>query len=53
MLFRSVVPFEGSGQRTHAAIAGSELVVVEGGPHGFNVSHAGELNEALIAFLAK
>ena len=49
----AVVPFEGSGQRTHAAIAGSELVVVEGGPHGFNVSHAGELNEALIAFLAK
>jgi len=49
----AVVPFEGSGRRTHEAIAGSELVVVEGGPHGFNVSHAGELNEALIAFLAK
>ena len=49
----AVVPFEGSGKRTHEAIAGSELVVVEGGPHGFNVSHAGELNEALIAFLAK
>jgi non-heme chloroperoxidase len=48
-----VVPFEGSGKRTHAAIAGSELVLVEGGPHGFNVSHAGELNESLIAFLAK
>ena len=49
----AVVPFEGSGKRTHEAIPGSELVVVEGGPHGFNVSHAGELNEALIAFLAK
>ena len=48
-----VVPLEGSGQRTHAAIPGSELVVVEGGPHGFNVSHAGEFNESLIAFLAK
>ncbi len=48
-----VVPLEGSGARTHAAIAGSELVVVEGGPHGFNVSHAGEFNESLIAFLAK
>jgi non-heme chloroperoxidase len=47
-----VVPLEGSGARTHAAIAGSELVVVAGGPHGFNVSHAGEFNEALIAFLA-
>jgi non-heme chloroperoxidase len=48
-----VVPFEGSGKRTHAAIAGSELVLVAGGPHGFNVSHAGEFNESLIAFLAK
>ena len=47
------MPFEGSGARTHEAVAGSELVVVEGGPHGFNVSHAGELNEELIAFLAK
>jgi len=49
----AIVPFEGSGRRTHAAIAGSELVVVAGGPHGFNVSHAGEFNENLIAFLAK
>ena len=49
----AIVPFEGSGQRTHEAIAGSELVVVEGGPHGFNVSHAGEFNENLIVFLAK
>ena len=49
----AVVPFEGSGKRTHEAIAGSELVLVEGGPHGLNVSHAGEFNEALIAFLAK
>ncbi|MGI3783538.1 MAG: alpha/beta fold hydrolase [Janthinobacterium lividum] len=48
-----IVPFEGSGKRTHEAIPGSELVVVEGGPHGFNVSHAGEFNENLIAFLAK
>ncbi|HXH59411.1 MAG TPA: alpha/beta hydrolase [Iamia sp.] len=26
------VPFEGSGQRTHAAIAHSEVVVLEGTP---------------------
>jgi non-heme chloroperoxidase len=49
----AIVPFEGSGRRTHDAIPGSDLVVVEGGPHGFNVSHAGEFNEALIAFLAR
>lgn len=47
------VPFEGSGARTHAAIAGSELHVVVGGPHGINVSHAEEFNAALLAFLAK
>jgi pimeloyl-ACP methyl ester carboxylesterase len=48
-----IVPFEGSGQRTHDAIEGSELVVIEGAPHGFNVSHASEFNEALLAFLEK
>jgi len=47
------VPFEGSGKRTHAAIRGSELVVIAGGPHGVNVSHAGEFNRALLDFLAK
>lgn len=47
------VPFEGSGQRTHAALPGSELHVIAGAPHGCNVSHAGEFNTALLAFLAK
>lgn len=47
------VPFEGSGKRTHEAISGSELVVVEGGPHGLNVSHADEFNSALLTFLEK
>lgn len=48
----ATVPFEGSGKRTHAAIAGSELVVLADAPHGCNVSHAGEFNAALLAFLA-
>jgi non-heme chloroperoxidase len=48
-----IVPFEGSGARTHAAIAGSDLHVVAGGPHGVNVSHADEFNTALLAFLDK
>lgn len=47
------VPFEGSGERTHAAIAGSELHVIAGAPHGCNVSHPDEWNNALIEFLAK
>ena len=49
----ATVPFEGSGARTHAAIPGSELVVVAGAPHGFNVSHAAEFNEALLRFLQR
>ena len=48
-----IVPFEGSGKRTHEAIDGSELVVVDGAPHGLNVSHAQEFNEALLEFLKK
>jgi non-heme chloroperoxidase len=48
-----IVPFEVSGKRSHQAIAGSELVVVEGAPHGFIVTHASEFNAALLAFLAK
>ena len=49
----AVVPFEGSGKRTHAAIGQSELVVLEGAPHGCNVSHAQTFNQALLDFLAK
>ncbi|NIZ92838.1 alpha/beta fold hydrolase [Kineococcus rubinsiae] len=49
----AIVPLEGSGARTHAAVAGSELHVVAGGPHGFNVSHAEEFNRVLLAFLAR
>ena len=47
------VPIEVSGQRTHEAVAGSELHVVEGGPHGINASHQEEFNRTLLAFLAK
>jgi len=47
------VPFEGSGQRTHQAIAQSELVVLAGAPHGCNVSHAAEFNDALLDFLRR
>jgi pimeloyl-ACP methyl ester carboxylesterase len=46
-----IVPFDGSGKRTHDAIDGSELVVIEDGPHGVNVSHADEFNRALLEFL--
>ncbi len=47
----AIVPVEGSGQRTHRAIAHSELVILNGAPHGLNVSHAQAFNQALLAFL--
>ena len=47
------VPFEGSGKRTHAAIANSDLVVLKDAPHGCNVSHADQFNAALLGFLKK
>lgn len=49
----AVVPFEGSGKRTAAAIAGSEVVLIADAPHGVNVSNAAEWNEAVLVFLAK
>lgn len=49
----ATVPFECSGRRTHEAVPGSELVLVAGGPHGINVSHADRFNEALLSFLSR
>ncbi|MCY7395452.1 MAG: alpha/beta hydrolase [Nocardioides sp.] len=46
-----VVPFEVSGKRTAETVAGAQLVVVKGAPHGFNVTHAQEFNQAVIEFL--
>jgi pimeloyl-ACP methyl ester carboxylesterase len=49
----ATVPLEGSGRRTHQAIAHSDLVVLADAPHGCNVSHAGEFNAALLRFLER
>ncbi|EOW1983126.1 alpha/beta fold hydrolase [Enterococcus faecium] len=47
----AIVPLEISGQRAYEQISDSRLVVIKGGPHGFNATHAEEFNEALIDFL--
>lgn len=47
----AIVPITGSGQRTHRAIPHSQMVTVNGAPHGFNLSHAQAFNDALLAFL--
>jgi non-heme chloroperoxidase len=48
-----IVPIEKSGQLTQEQVAGSELHVVEGGPHGINTSHTEEFNRELLAFLQR
>lgn len=49
----ATVPYEGSGKRAHAALLGSDLHIIQGGPHGCNVSHPEEWNNAVLAFLKK
>lgn len=47
----AIVPLEGSAQRTHQAVADSQLHVIKDGPHGITDSHAREFNEVLLKFL--
>jgi pimeloyl-ACP methyl ester carboxylesterase len=47
----AIVPFEISGKRSHETIEGSSLVLIEGGPHGINATHADQFNRALLDFL--
>ncbi|MGD0079592.1 MAG: alpha/beta hydrolase [Methanoregula sp.] len=46
-----IVPLAASGKLTHELLEDSRLVVVEGGPHGLNWTHAAQLNRALLDFL--
>ena len=46
-----IVPIDISGKRSHEMIAGSELKVLKGAPHGFAATHASQLNELMIEFL--
>jgi len=49
----AIVPFEVSGKRTHETIQGSQLALIQGGPHGLNASHPEAFNKALIEFLGR
>ena len=49
----ATVPIETSAKQAHDGIKYSTLEVIEGAPHGLNVTHADELNEILISFLKK
>ena len=49
----AIVPFGASGKRAHEAVHGSELVVIEGGPHAIIASHVPQFNDTLLALLAR
>jgi pimeloyl-ACP methyl ester carboxylesterase len=46
-----ILPIEVTGNRTQQIIKGSRLVVVKGGPHGLNWTHADQVNSELVNFL--
>jgi pimeloyl-ACP methyl ester carboxylesterase len=48
-----IVPLGASGDPTHRAVRGSRLVVIEGGPHGLNWTHADQLNRELLSFIGQ
>jgi non-heme chloroperoxidase len=48
-----VLPFAATGKRTHDMVKGSRLVVIEGGPHGVNWTHAEQVNRHLLEFIGQ
>ncbi|MFC8402753.1 alpha/beta fold hydrolase [Streptomyces griseoincarnatus] len=48
-----ILPIEATGEPFHQALPQAEYVVVEGAPHGLLWTHAQEVTDALLAFLAK
>lgn len=48
-----IVPYAASGKRMAELVKGSRTVVVKGGPHGVNWTHAEEVNRTLLGFLAE
>lgn len=46
-----VVPIETAGKQAAQGIADNDFIVIEGAPHGLNVTHADKLNHVLVQFL--
>jgi len=49
----NIVPIDTAGRQAAQGIADNRFVIVEGGPHGLNVTHADKLNAVLSDFLMK
>jgi non-heme chloroperoxidase len=48
-----IVPLEASGSRMPEFVPDAKLVVVQGGRHGLNWTHAKEVNRELLFFLSQ
>jgi pimeloyl-ACP methyl ester carboxylesterase len=48
-----ILPIEATGEPFHKALPQADYVVIDGAPHGLLWTHAAEVNEALLRFLAK
>ena len=48
-----IVPVDASGKRAHELVKGSRLVVIGGGPHGVNWTHAEKVNRELLNLLGQ
>ena len=48
-----ILPLAATATPAHEAITGSRLVVVQGGPHGLNWTHADEVNRELLKFVGQ
>jgi non-heme chloroperoxidase len=46
-----ILPTAATALRTHEAVQGSKLILIEGAPHGMLWTHAAEVNRALVDFL--
>lgn len=49
----NILPIDATGRRFHAAFPEADYTEIEGAPHGLLWTHADEVNEALLAFLAR
>lgn len=49
----NILPIDSTGQLFAKALPSAEYVEIEGAPHGLLWTHAAEVNEALLGFLAK
>ncbi|MEI7033618.1 alpha/beta hydrolase [Streptomyces pratensis] len=48
-----ILPIEATGERFHQALPQADYVVIDGAPHGLLWTHAQEVTDALLSFLAK